>query len=355
MNILRLSTFLDFGGIETKMIKLSKFKDRDNEWIFCSLGKGGVSEEQIKKNGKKVICLKKSHKIPSVSTIFSLYFVLKNNRIDVIHTSGAEANFHGVLAAKMAKVPKIIVEEIGVPTHGKFARVVFNIIYKLSDYVIGESNMVVRNLKSKYSIKTDKLRVIHNFINHSLINSNFILKKRDIFTIVSVSRLELVKNIESVLRVIRKIINTGTEVRYIIVGDGAIKDDLKSLVMSLKIEKYVFFEGFKKDPLPLLLSSDLYVLTSLSEGFSNSLLEAMYAGVPSLSTKVGSAEEVIEDGVNGWLVDVNSDDALYDKLLNIISITRDERLKVGKIGKETVIKNYSSQKHIDLLMEIYHN
>ena len=102
MKILRISTFLDYGGIETKMVNLSSIEDKNNDWIYCSLGKGGRAEENILRNGKRAICLKLPHKIPNITTIFKLYKFIKSEGPDVVHTSGEEANFHGVIAAKMA-------------------------------------------------------------------------------------------------------------------------------------------------------------------------------------------------------------------------------------------------------------
>ena len=80
MKIIRLSTFLDFGGIETKMVNLSHYNDTENEWIFAAIGKGGVAEERILKNNKRTTILNLNYKIPSLKTIWQLYIYLKKEK-----------------------------------------------------------------------------------------------------------------------------------------------------------------------------------------------------------------------------------------------------------------------------------
>ena len=73
MKIIRLTTFLDFGGIESKMANLSSYTD-DNEWLFCSIGKGGFAANKIAQNKKEVFSFNADHRIPSFNTIIKLYF-----------------------------------------------------------------------------------------------------------------------------------------------------------------------------------------------------------------------------------------------------------------------------------------
>ena len=91
MKIIRLTTFLDFGGIESKMANLATHSD-DNKWIFCALNKGGFAEKKIVQNKKEVVCFNASYSIPSFRTILKLYFYFKKQKPDVVHCAGSEAN-----------------------------------------------------------------------------------------------------------------------------------------------------------------------------------------------------------------------------------------------------------------------
>lgn len=355
MKIIRLSTFLDFGGIESKMVNISSCQDDENEWIFVAIGKGGDAEKKIKTKGKKVIILNLPYKIPSLKTIWKLYQFLKKENPDVLHTSGAEANFFGFFAGKLAGVPKTIVEEIGIPNHSSKAKIIFQFIFRNADFVVGESRIVVNHIRSAFGLKEDKSKVVHNF---GIFNYDFSglenQKSKYEFRMIMISRLEPVKNIEGVLNVFSRIKNDiEMNVKLIIAGSGQSETLLNQKVKDLGLENEVEFLGFINDPYPYLANADLYILNSHSEGFSNSLVEAMYSGTPSLSTNVGAAPEIIQDGVNGFIVPVNDEEALYEKLNEIIRLSESERNEMGKKGKETIVQNFSIEKHVYELMKIY--
>lgn len=355
MKVIRLSTFLDFGGIESKMANLSTANDSQIEWVFCAIGKGGAASEKIKKNGKRVVLFGLAHRIPSLVTIYRLYRFFKTEKPDVVHASGAEANFHGVIAARLARVPNVIAEEIGIPNHGFLARKIFNVVFRLAHYVLGESTVVCSHLDKLYNIPNRKLKVVPNFVVFSKEDElhQEASKTPEVFTMVSISRLEPVKNIESVLRVMAKLVSENRKVQYTIVGEGNHRGVLEKTVSALKIEKNVTFTGFQSNPSHFLLQSDLYLLTSFTEGFSNSLAEALYSGIPSLSTKTGAAEEIITNKVSGWLVNVDDDDDLYATIKNIAAMDPESRRKVGAAGRNTIVEKYSIGSHIEKLKAIY--
>lgn len=354
MKILRLTTFLDFGGIESKMVNLSTINDHQNEWIFIAIGKGGKAQKCILDNGKKVDILNLSYRIPSLVTIWKLYKYFKKEKPNVLHASGAEANFHGFFAAKLAGIPNIIVEEIGIPNHSRKAQIIFNYIFKRANFVVGESETVTKHISKTYGLREKQARTIHNF---GIFNVDFSKIKRvqnsDAFQIIMISRLEPVKNIEGVIQVIENLVKDKIKIKLSIAGTGSLDEKLKKLVKEKGIENNVIFLGLITDPYPHLVNSDLYLLNSFSEGFSNSLIEAIYSKTLSLSTNVGAGEEIIEDGVTGFLVPADNQNALYDKLKNIIALTKEERCVIAEQGSKFVVENFSFKKHVEELMKIY--
>lgn len=355
MKIIRLSTFLDFGGIETKMVNLSHYNDTENEWIFAAIGKGGVAEERILNNNKRTAILNLNYKIPSIKSIWKCYKFLKKEKPDVLHTSGAEANFFGYFAGRMAGVPKIIVEEIGIPRQSPVAKKIFRFIFRNADYTVGESKIVVDHFVTTYGLHPNKAKVVSNFGLFQYDLSKLIVQKDEsIFNIVMISRLEKVKNIEGVINVVSRLCDTTSRnIRLTIAGSGALEQELKKKVEEMKLQKHVHFLGFITDPYPHLCNADLYVLNSHSEGFSNSLVEAMYSGTPVLSTTVGAASEIIEDSKNGFLTSVNDEEELYLKLLKIVDIPKEVMSKIGSNGQKSIIEKYSLNNHIEQLMSIY--
>jgi len=355
MKIIRLSTFLDFGGIETKMANLSTYNDKENEWVFVALGKGGEAEKKIRANGKRTQVLGFDYKIPSIKTIWKFYKFLKKEKPDVLHTSGAEANFFGFFAGKLAGVPKIIVEEIGIPNQSTVAKKIFRFIFNNADCAVGESKAVVDHFVTTYELDSNKAKVVSNFGLFQYDLSKLIVQKEEsIFNIVMISRLEKVKNIEGVINVVARLCDkTSRNIRLTIAGSGVLQHELKKKVEEMNLQNHVHFLGFISDPYPHLCNADLYLLNSHSEGFSNSLVEAMYSGTPVLSTTVGAASDIIEDSKNGFLTSVNDEEELYLKLLKIVDIPKEVMSKIGSNGQKSIIEKYSLNNHIEQLMSIY--
>lgn len=353
MKILRLSTFLDFGGVETRLANISHVQD-DHEWLFVCINREGKAAQIIKDNNKRVLNLQSSPSIYSFKTFFKLYQVLKKEKPDVIHTSGAEANFHGILAAKLAGVPRIIGEEIGTPNHSKKAQFLFSKIYKLANFVVGNADSVLKVVHEIDKVPNAKLVKIENpIIFKELPVVSKLNEDSNDFKIIMISRLESVKNIEGALNVIARFISDGKSIELTIAGTGSLEVHLKNLVEKLGLEKHVDFVGFITEPYSYLLNSDLYILNSFTEGFSNSLIEAMYSKTPSLSTAVGSAPEIIVDCENGFLIPPNDELALYEKIAIIMKLPKEARFAIGKKGSAMVIENFSLEIHIGKLLKIY--
>ncbi len=354
VKIIRVSTYLDYGGIESKMVNLSTFKD-SNEWIFMALGKGGDAERKINSNGKKTIILNQSPKIPSIKIIIKLTRLFRKLRADVVHSSGAEANFHCLIAARLSGVKVIIAEEIGIPNHKELARKVFSLLYKRCNYVLGESIKVTDFIAANYKVDKEKVVTISNFVNPKLSIENTLKKKSSpLFRLISVCRLEPVKNIEGVLEAVKQIaIEDNIPIEYVIVGDGSLETHLKNHVNHLGIQKYVTFKGYQKNPIADLLEADLYIINSFSEGFSNSMLEAMSLGIPVLTTNVGGAKDVITNDRNGWVLSDFEISTLKNSILFIKTLPPSELRSIAEAGRNRVNKEFSILSHVQQLMNIY--
>lgn len=353
MKILRLSTFLDFGGVETRLATISHVQD-ENEWVFVCMNREGKAAKIIQKNKKRLINLNAKPSIYSLQTFFSVYKIIKREKPDVVHTSGAEANFHGIFAAKLAGVPKIIGEEIGTPNHSKKAQLIFSLVYRFADFVVGNSQAVLDVVHRLDKVPMKKLKKIDNPILFKDLGNYKRNEAANGFRMIMISRLEPVKNIEGVLNVFSRIKNDiEMNVKLIIAGSGQSETLLKQKVKDLGLENEVDFLGFINDPYPYLANADLYILNSHSEGFSNSLVEAMYSKTPSLSTAVGAAPEIIEDGVNGFLTPANDEEALYQKLKSILGMSKERLSEIGLSGHEKIVQNFSLENHVKELMKIY--
>lgn len=340
-----------FGGLEQRLVNISKVED-EHEWVFCALGSGGAAATQIKKNGKRVVLLETGIRIPSIKAIQRLVEFFKNERPDVVHTSGAEANFHGIVAAKIAGVKRLIAEEIGIPNQKFLHKVLFSLLYRFPSYVLANALPVGKYLTEHNSVSSAKLRIIPNPVE---LSSSKTIKLSDApeFHVLTVSRLTAVKNIDGILRVLARLKTTGKAFKFTVIGDGDHFQYLKDLVNELALGDLVDFKGYRADPFSGVDVADLFVLNSFSEGFSNALAEAMSAGVPILASEVGAAGDLIREDETGWLAKPGDEEGLFQKLKFISSLDKKRLAQVGTSGQASIRGRYSLQQHRDQLMEIY--
>src|SRR5690606_13205448 len=105
MKVLRLTTLLNFGGQEKKYISFTEFPELlEFDYEFAAIGYGGHAEIVLKERGFQVHILNKNFSVKNLSNIWSVYKLIKKLKPDVVHTAAAEANFHGIIAAKLAGV-----------------------------------------------------------------------------------------------------------------------------------------------------------------------------------------------------------------------------------------------------------
>ncbi|MFY4858282.1 glycosyltransferase family 4 protein [Aliarcobacter butzleri] len=175
----------------------------------------------------------------------------------------------------------------------------------------------------KRDIVNDKLHFInigvYEFDKTKLIDKKVFRKsigiESDEFVIIFVGRLIDIKNIPMLLKGFSLFLGQEKNSKLIIIGDGNKKDDLKELVSSLNIKHNVLFKGnLEKDELGNYYNiADVCALTSHYDNFPNVLIEAMSFGVPCIGTNVGGIPSIIEDGVNGYIVNSNDEKMLASK------------------------------------------
>lgn len=349
MKVLRITTLMDFGGQERNYISFTEKPELlKHEYEFAAIGYGGNAERVLRERGFVVHILNRNFSIRNLSNIWAVYQLIKKVKPDVVHTAAAEANFHGIIAAKLAGVKYIIGEEIGIPSHSSMAKKVFARVYRFANKVICVSESVKNHLVKTGEISEEKGIVIYNPVSFP---SKQEFEKSEKFNIVYIGRLEKVKNVETLVKAFSKIQNN--KIQLTIVGDGREMDNLQNLVNELKITEAVLFEGFQNNIGKYLSAADLYVLPSYSEGFGIAAVEAMFLKVPVLATQVGGVPEFINHGENGWLFDPNSVDDLVEILTYILSLNTDDRASIGNKGFEDVSNRFTVSKYIENLENLY--
>ena len=169
--------------------------------------------------------------------------------------------------------------------------------YKKFDKIVCVSNIVKEQFVKKFNFDKNKVIVKHNVINKNKIielsnKKNDFIKPKDIFTIMSVGRLNAQKAYDRLLRIGNKLINEGYKINVIIIGEGTHYNKLNDYIKRHNLVEKIKLLGFKSNPYPYIKQADLFVCSSITEGLSTVVSEAIILGVPIVTTKCAGMEEL---------------------------------------------------------------
>lgn len=354
MNISNIFTSLDFGGVESHAVTINKNDTDKTKHSFIAINKGGKAAEVIKDNDGNVTLLEQNASIPSLKAILSLYKNFKVESPDVVHTRGAEANFHGLIAARLAGVPVRIGEEIGIPNHSAKAKMMFKFSYLFANKVIGVSEAVTHWLVESGEVSMNKAVTIYNPVIIPKPRTNDSIRQGK-FRICFVGRLEPVKNPLALVDALAIVIDQGIDAELSIVGDGSQKQLLIDRAQELNISDRVALHGFQDKPDYYIRQSHVYVQPSISEGFGLALVEAMGCAVPVIATAVGGAPEIINDGHTGWLIHKTDAKTIAEKLVEVLKMPEDTLIDIGLAGRRSIETRFEPAVYMKELESLYIN
>lgn len=213
----------------------------------------------------------------------------------------------------------------------------------------------VLNNAMEYNIDISKSMVIHPAIRTEMLK-RFRIKKREAgpLRILTVGRSNWIKGIDVAIDAAKILDNEDVDFYYTIVAGGN-QEELIYHKNQLGLEKKIKLLSTIKheEAMELYNTADLLILPSHAEGIANVLLEAMAVGVPVISTLCGGVTELIEDGVNGWLVPIRNPKALAQKIKEFASLGDDEVEKVVRNGYDTVRKGFLQTAQIEEFNKFY--
>jgi len=176
---------------------------------------------------------------------------------------------------------------------------------------------------------------VHPKISRTKIRKELGWRKNKI--IVSTRSHEPIYGVEHLIEAIPHVVKEVTECRFLIVGEGNLTEKFRKRVRELHIEKYVKFTGRlpREDVVAYMNASDIYVSTSLSDGTSASLLEAMTLGMPCVVTEIPGNKEWIKNGYDGYLVPAKGSKTLGGKIIQLVK-NKNMRKILGENARKTV-------------------
>ena len=154
------------------------------------------------------------------------------------------------------------------------------------------------------------------------------------------------------LRAARRVHDEVPEARFVIAGEGELEASLRLFAAELGLEREVFFTGLCSRLAELLLASDVCVLSSKAEGFSNSILEYMAAARPVVVTDVGGAREVVREGETGYIVSSGDDEAMAARVVSLLPEPARAR-EMGERGRLVVEEKFTCAAQLERTHELY--
>jgi len=354
------------GLIETFLILSKKQAELPFDYEVCVFKNRKSDYASIfKNNGGRLINLNfRWGSNPLI--LLHLYRVFKSRKPDVVQTFILKPNIYGIIAAALAGVPVIIATDLTLtnqaPTRlrrlrDKFLYRIYRQITRWADHVVCISETVKNQLKE-----------IGLFCHMSVIYPPVDLEKMDLgnkenkiesmskndkeVVIGNVARLSEEKRHKDLLEAFSILINKYPNLRLLIVGDGPLLSKLEILKKRLKIDERTQFTGFQKEILRYLKGMDIFVLCPRTEGLGIAILEAMACGLPIVATRVGGIPEIVDDQVNGILIDCKRVDQLVSALSDLIE-DKDKRKEYGRRGREKVLHLFSFDRYVKEHYSLY--
>jgi glycosyltransferase involved in cell wall biosynthesis len=169
---------------------------------------------------------------------------------------------------------------------------------------------------------------------------------------VSMGRLDADKAVDQTIRAFAGL-PADTPAHLTILGDGPCRRELEALSRRLGQDRRISFPGAVADVTPYLKEADVYLSSSVSEGMSNALLEAMSRGVMPVVSRVSGADDLIEEGVSGFLVSPGDETTLATRLSEALSMTSDRRHATGEAARAAIRARFSLEKVVERHLTLY--
>lgn len=352
LRLLQITHDLDLGGLQQVIYNLCRTLDRSrfDISVLC-LREKGLFANDVEALGIPVYLLEQKERGADYFAFRKVAKLLRELRIDVIHTHNTQPFFDGTMAAMLAGVRTVIHTDHARAFPDKLRYMVAEWAMALYAYrVVGCSEHTSRQLRRYEKIPERKIVTIPNGIDGSRFELTIDrqAKRRELGiheqgSVIGLAvRLSDQKGITFLLQAMPRILAKHPDTTLLIAGDGDLRMDLEREAQELGIASRVKFCGPRKDIPELLKLLDFYVLPSKWEGLPMVILEAMAAGCPVVATDVGGNSTAVVNGVTGALVPPQDPAALADAVIRLLDSPELQK-RYAENGKNRFRERFSAE------------
>jgi glycosyltransferase involved in cell wall biosynthesis len=325
---------------------------RGKGWVYDELRRRGISPMLMDAKGSF-----------NWRYLMGLIKLIRRERVDLIQSHLLGSNVYCSLAGLATRKPVVATFHgtVDIGESERFKSIKFGAINLGARCIIAVSESLRQNIINRTPLRASKTAVIYNGIQTSdfqhphsdALRRQYGWAREDII-IGSLGNIRSAKGYDILLQAAALLKDKPVTFRFVIAGHGkpGLYDELHKLRDELGLDETVHFIGFNDDPAGFLSSLDLFLLSSISEGFSIATIQAMAASLPVIVTRSGGPEEIVTHGENGWIVEAGSPQAIADAIV-MLSARGDLRACLASRGKVHAVGVFDMSEMINAYQQIY--
>jgi glycosyltransferase involved in cell wall biosynthesis len=362
LNILLTDASDIYGGGEYFVLELARALRARNHNVRVSCRRDNLLAEKCLNAGIPLFPVDYPANGRLFRTIRELRTCIRMNRIDIVHTNNNYDRTAGAFAARMAGAKHVT-------NIHSFHSIQHNLTHwyrnrNATDHFLVDGYCVKDLLEKEDGLPASKISVIHLGVDPAVMKRDenerarcrreFGVQENEI-VIGNVGRLVPMKGQAYLVKAFARVVRTFPSARLLLVGDGELKEQLRSLALQEGAAERILFAGFRDDLVSLYSAFDIYAHASIEGGgetFPFAVLQALAQELPAVVTNVGDVAQMVENGVNGFVVGDKDDIALGEA---IAAIVRDESLRRRMAGESAgrFLRDFTLEKMTGRIVEVY--
>lgn len=355
-NVLFVLPSLGFGGAERQVIDLVNGISKDKFNVFLLTFEKDLDQlEKVDREKVKFFNYQRKSKY-DLAVTKRIAEIIDSKDIDIVHWTNQIALLYGLVGKWRAKKKVKFIGAIHTTVNRNLKMELYDWFLYVPLMTFCKSIITVcdnqrKHWSRKYPWLRRKFVTVHNGIDTERYKDTFpeiekeSLKeslgiKPDEFTFAILSAFRPEKGHEYAFHALKVLIDQGKRIKLLLIGDGERKTFLQSLSEKLSLSPTIIWAGFQKDPRSYMSICDVFLIPSYAvETFSIAILESLSMGKPVIATHIGGASEVIQDGINGFLIRPKEVESIIQNLLKLAE-DADLRGALGRNARESVTEKY---------------
>lgn len=345
MKILYLITKGSWGGAQRYVFDLATSLPTAEYKVSVAVGEGEELKIRLQNSGIRVIALPGFRRdialLNDLKTLWRLVRLLRQERLSVVHLNSSKAGGIGALAARLARIPRIIFTVHGFASNEdlSFFQKIAIRVAEFFTILLSHTTICVSHADAASAARLPFCRDKIKYIPLGIVPISFLSKEAarkalgisdDKPIIGTIAELTKNKGLSYAIEAMRSLPN----LRYLIIGDGEERCALAEAVRAANLQDRVFFVGHLPDAARLLNAFTVFLLPSLKEGLPYVLLEAGLAGLPVVASRVGGIPDLIKDGETGLLVSPKNPTQIAERTRDLFADTRKQTFLAARLTKE---------------------